>query len=922
MKRLLSVMIGIASLGVYGGLPAYAQDPVADRAVAGAKEYVKAKNLKDPKLTILLSSLYNTSFPDFAKKWEELTGVKFEIVPLGYTDIPAKIMQEAVSKTGVYDIFNDFPYTMPDAAGAKVILRSTTSPKNTSRISRASRRRPAVPAVLRRQALQSGQRRRPSAARLRKDLMENPQVSAEYKAKFSKDLGCPDTIAEWEQQAAFFQRQEGETRWGIKFEKGLSGALGYRSVNFSYRHFPAYMKGLLFDKDMKPRITTPDGIQAIKDFAASVEYMPKDIQGWGTPQIYPFWGSGQAYSAVSFPSIFGFGESNPTSVVKGKQIACLIPGHMVDGKLVRRSPQAAGTGYMVSAYAKNPELAYLFIQWLTSPSIGDEAVAHPKGFWDPFRASNLTQPRRSSIGSARRWSRSTIENSKYAASLLLIEGDYEYFKILDNNLADVMNKNISAEEAAKRIEAELEQDDQRHRPGAPDPRLAQRRREGIYSTSSEISIRCHPEACPRDPLRHIGAHRSRNECRGRQRRFSRHPRLPTMAETTAKNDLADARRNAPGAFGRLGRWLASERVFRLIPFRDRRGAVRSDHTGPIRADDLDQPAEMARQSAVRDGPLRRLRELRGSARQRPVLAGARPHVLFRWRRRGARADHRLRAGHAGDQVHAIAAALYDDIPGADDDRADRRRLQLLDDLYRQRAAQSAAGAVLERFGIDPRIRWLSHPIAAQWGDHHRRRLAVDVSDVPDFPVRLCRPAASTRQRRPRDGRHRPGRSSGASQLPLLKPAIVIAVIIRSMEALKLFDPVVLLTFGGPGTSTQTVAYFLWEQVWVFNKFSFGAAASIMLLFMFSVLIFFGDLHADQPTPPRSRGQRMAVNDRHDAGRRPARRPRLRRNGRGFVRHAILLAWTALHRLPDLLDGLDLVQGCGRVGDLAAALAAA
>ena len=81
------------------------------------------------------------------------------------------------------------------------------------------------------------------------------------------------------------------------------------------------------------------------------------------------------------------------------------------------------------------------------------------------------------------------------------------------------------------------------------------------------------------------------------------------------------------------------------------------------------------------------------------------------------------------------------------------------------------------------------------------------------------------------------------QLPLLKPAIVIAVIIRSMEALKMFDPVVLLTFGGPGTSTQTVAYFLWEQVWVFNKFSFGAAASILLLFIFGVPDLRRHLHA-------------------------------------------------------------------------------
>jgi len=180
--------------------------------------------------------------------------------------------------------------------------------------------------------------------------------------------------------------------------------------------------------------------------------MPKDIQGWGTPQIYPFWASGQAYSAMSFPSIIGFGNSNPASVVKGQQLACLIPGQMVGGKLERRSPQAAGTGYMVSAYAKNPELAYLFIQWLTSPSIGDEAVAHPKGFWDPFRISNLTnQAILDRFGE--QMVKVTIENSKNAASLLLIEGAYEYFNILDKQLADVMNKNISAEEAAKRIEA-------------------------------------------------------------------------------------------------------------------------------------------------------------------------------------------------------------------------------------------------------------------------------------------------------------------------------------------------------------------------------------------------------------------------------------------------------------------------------------
>src|SRR5262245_66097327 len=126
-------------------------------------------------------------------------------------------------------------------------------------------------------------------------------------------------------------------------------------------------------------------------------------------------------------------------------------------------------------------------------------------------------------------------------------------------------------------------------------------------------------------------------------------------------------------------------------------------------------------------------------------------------------------------------------------------------------------------GVEPRIRWLSHPIAAQW--------AIILADVWQwtsltFLIFLSGFAALPQQL------VNAARVMGASrwqifwrvQFPLLKPAIMIAVIIRSMEALKMFDPVVLLTFGGPGTSTQTVAYFLWEQVWVFNKFSFGAAA--------------------------------------------------------------------------------------------------
>jgi multiple sugar transport system permease protein len=141
-------------------------------------------------------------------------------------------------------------------------------------------------------------------------------------------------------------------------------------------------------------------------------------------------------------------------------------------------------------------------------------------------------------------------------------------------------------------------------------------------------------------------------------------------------------------------------------------------------------------------------------------------------------------------------------------------------------------------GVEPRIRWLSHPIAAQWGI-----ILADVWQWTSLTFLIFLSGFSALPRQLVNA----ARVMGASrwqifrrvELPLLKPVIVIAVVIRGMEALKIFDQSVLLTFGGPGNSTQTVAFYLWRQVWQFNKFSFGAAASMLLLVMFAVLIYCG-----------------------------------------------------------------------------------
>jgi multiple sugar transport system permease protein len=54
---------------------------------------------------------------------------------------------------------------------------------------------------------------------------------------------------------------------------------------------------------------------------------------------------------------------------------------------------------------------------------------------------------------------------------------------------------------------------------------------------------------------------------------------------------------------------------------------------------------------------------------------------------------------------------------------------------------------LELFGLNPRIRWLSYPLAAQWAVI----LAVDLAHVPHFSIRLLCPPRAAHERGPHPG---------------------------------------------------------------------------------------------------------------------------------------------------------------------------
>jgi multiple sugar transport system permease protein len=66
-------------------------------------------------------------------------------------------------------------------------------------------------------------------------------------------------------------------------------------------------------------------------------------------------------------------------------------------------------------------------------------------------------------------------------------------------------------------------------------------------------------------------------------------------------------------------------------------------------------------------------------------------------------------------------------------------------------------------------------------------------------------------------------------LPLLTPVIVVALLVRSIETFKIFDPVYILTRGGPGAATETISMFMYNGAFVYFRIGYIAAAALIVL---------------------------------------------------------------------------------------------
>lgn len=147
----------------------------------------------------------------------------------------------------------------------------------------------------------------------------------------------------------------------------------------------------------------------------------------------------------------------------------------------------------------------------------------------------------------------------------------------------------------------------------------------------------------------------------------------------------------------------------------------------------------------------------------------------------------------------------------------------------------AINGTLKQFGINTEsLTWTASPRLAfvavvavdvwQWTPFVFLVLLAGLQAIPQEPYEAALIDGSTRWQ---TFRH--------VTLPLLKPAILIALLLRTMDLLRVFDQIFILTEGGPGFATETISLYIYRAAFRFFDFGYAAAMSFVLLALTNVV---------------------------------------------------------------------------------------
>lgn len=381
-----AVMAMSASVLAMATMGTASAQSAADRAVEAAKQYSG----------ITLNVFYEAGLQPLDPKnftgpmWEELTGIKINVIESPIDQMFTKTMQAHRAGSGAYDVLNVLPNQMPDLALAGALepldsfvdkyefrdelqLIAPVYRDNQMKVEGKIYGFPDDGDVL--------------ILYYRRDLFEDPENQKAFKDEHGYDLGAPKTWKEFSDIGQFITKKYGPEIYGA----GMLRQPG--NAQFMFQERFRVEGGKFFDADtMKATVNSDVGVKVFTEMLDENKWMPPGVEQWGFGEAFSAFLAGDIAMTISWPPVgrwaAGYGKGTealnwiPETTVADKIGYALPPGG--------RPELAAGFSLSVASGSKHKEAAYLFIQWMNSEEISLQRVQLPFALRDPFRTSHFS----------------------------------------------------------------------------------------------------------------------------------------------------------------------------------------------------------------------------------------------------------------------------------------------------------------------------------------------------------------------------------------------------------------------------------------------------------------------------------------------------------------------------------------------------
>jgi multiple sugar transport system substrate-binding protein len=280
-----------------------------------------------------------------------------------------------------------------------------------------------------------------------KVAFERPENKQKFKEKYGYDLAPPQTWKQWDDQAAFF------TGWGWdgSDHKLFGAGASYKENNYSFhwwrQRFFVY-GGQYFDENMKPLLNTKPGIRALQEMVDTIQYYPPGVLLFESEEPKTMLIKGEVPMLVSWTST-GKRVGDPNqSLIVDKAGFGMLPGHQVDGKIIRASPNTGGRSWAISKYSKVKDATALVLEFVSSPEQSLKIVMDSKTIMDPWRNSHFTSEKfRSAFPGASEYLDSIKESFGQTVPGVLIPGGSEYQLRIAEMVSRALQKSMTPKEA-------------------------------------------------------------------------------------------------------------------------------------------------------------------------------------------------------------------------------------------------------------------------------------------------------------------------------------------------------------------------------------------------------------------------------------------------------------------------------------------